>query len=199
MNKVILLFKTPKWSRGRFASVLIGGSKERTRERSRGSGAFRDSGRAWIVSRISSAMSWIFGGRTARVQRDERCLWRRFYWGRIAGLKDGGIVRDNGADPRRHRRRRHGLRALASVYEEVLQGAAGHQESAGENPAFFIFHASPLSSLSPPPIFTSKVCLYLFERKKCRKCTWREQASIVRARVSFLSSPRRWIFKSSTS
>lgn len=70
--------------------------------------------------------------------------------GRIVGLEDGGIVRDHGADPRRYR---HGLRALASVYEEVLQGAAGHQESAGES--------SRVTSIPLPFSQLSYVCFSL--------------------------------------
>jgi len=103
--------------------------------------------------RGSSAMPRILDDRTVeRAWCDgRRYLWQRYRRGRsIAGLENGGIVRDNGADPRRHRRRRHGLRALASVYEEVLQGAAGHQESAGESSALHLHFSfsPPLPSLS---------------------------------------------------
>jgi hypothetical protein len=44
--------------------------------------------------------------------------------------KNGGSIGGNGAD--RHRRH-HGVRALASVYEKIFEGATRYQESAGES------------------------------------------------------------------
>lgn len=59
--------------------------------------------------------------------------------------KNGGSIRGNGAD--RHRRH-YGVRALASIYEKIFQGATRYQEFAGESVSFVLYYLVCMSFLA---------------------------------------------------